>query len=162
MIALLLKNPSYPPFVKGRNYPPLWKRGVRGDFLIKCQLLIFPHHCRHHPSNLKLTLRSYRLIPWICRYQRSHIPAFSQVLHGPLPVYLSNNNVTALWDLCPVYYSHVPRKYARLNHGITGDLKQKRRLTVLNKEVIKRERVRQLLLSSAWKPGIYSPKDPDT
>jgi hypothetical protein len=30
------QNPPYSPFAKGGNcYPPLWKRGARGDFLIK-------------------------------------------------------------------------------------------------------------------------------
>jgi hypothetical protein len=30
------KIPLIPPFAKGGNcYPPLWKRGARGDFLIK-------------------------------------------------------------------------------------------------------------------------------
>jgi hypothetical protein len=46
------QNPPYSPFAKGGNcYPPLWKRGARGDFLIK-------------PLNLSVL---HRAINAICR-----------------------------------------------------------------------------------------------
>jgi hypothetical protein len=55
------KIPLIPPFAKGGNcYPPLWKRGARGDFLIK-------------PLNISVL---HRAINAICRSSIRSFEAF--------------------------------------------------------------------------------------
>ena len=70
------QNPPYSPFAKGGNcYPPLWKRGARGDFLIKplnisvlhrainviCRSsIIYPVRNNAPPSPLRARLRPGR------------------------------------------------------------------------------------------------------
>jgi hypothetical protein len=37
-----LSKPLQPPLAKGRNNPPLWQRGVRGDFQVNIYSIMRP------------------------------------------------------------------------------------------------------------------------
>jgi len=81
-------------------------------FSQKVKLTVFSDYCRYYTGDLELFFRFDRLVLGIGGQEHYILTPFSEVLHRPLPVNFSNNNIPILGLLSFINKHHVAWEYA--------------------------------------------------